>query len=292
MKPRFSAPAAALMLVSALALSGCHAKPIDTPYFGKAADSLRGQQNAREMRQDVSADAALFSGNINEALRLSEISYKANKKDAPTVLRYATLLRKTGNPAKGLAVLHGFATNKAGDPLTNADATFLNEAAADNIALGDFSKAEIFATAALKAQPTKAEETDAYNLMGVALDARGAHKDAEQMFRMALDGWQGNPTSVMNNLGLSLASQGKYDESLSTLRKALVIAPDKTEIARNIDLISKQRDAVIAKAPVTVAKAPVKTVKKPAKKKTVHHHHTVKKATDCKTVTVCNKPAK
>jgi len=298
MKPRFFAPAQkapllALMLVSSLALASCHQKPIDTPYFGKAADSLQGMQNQREYRDTVSSDAALFSGNINEALRLAEISYKADKKDPSTVLRYATLLRKTGKASKAVTVLHGFAINKAGEPKTGADATFLNEAAADFISLGDYPKAETFATAALKSQPTRAEETDAYNVMGVSLDARGKHADAEQMFRMALDGWQGNPTSVMNNLALSLASQGKYDESLTTLRKALVIAPDKTEIARNIDIISKQRDAAIAKAPVPVKKAPAKPVKKTVHKKTVHH--TVKKAVkpaDCKTVTVCNKPAK
>ena len=43
----------------------------------------------------------------------------------------------------------------------------------------------------------------------------------------------------MNNLALCLANQGMFDESLDTLRQALVMAPDKQEVevrARACDL--------------------------------------------------------
>jgi Tfp pilus assembly protein PilF len=69
------------------------------------------------------------------------------------------------------------------------------------------------------------------------------------MFRQALDGWKGDPTSVMNNLGLCVASEGKFDEALDQLRRALVIAPQKEEIARNIVLVEGLRDKVVPKAP-------------------------------------------
>ena len=128
----------------------------------------------------------------------------------------------------------------------------LTEYAASHIALGDFAKGEETLNRVLENSKAAPWHNDAYNLMGVSMDAQGEHKEAEQLFRMALDGWQGDPSSVMNNLGLSLAAVGRFDESLDILRKALVMSPAKSEIARNIQIISDLRGAVIPKAPVDI----------------------------------------
>ena len=71
----------------------------------------------------------------------------------------------------------------------------------------------------LEDKKTARFHADAYNLLGLVLDAKNQHKEAEQNYRQALDGWKGDPTSVMNNLGLCLAAQGQFDESLMMLRQ-------------------------------------------------------------------------
>ena len=58
----------------------------------------------------------------------------------------------------------------------------------------------------------------------------------------------------MNNLAVCLASQGMFDESLTTLRQALVMAPRKQEIANNIQMVSELRLAVLPSAPVSIQK--------------------------------------
>ena len=71
----------------------------------------------------------------------------------------------------------------------------------------------------------------------MTLDARGRHDEAEPYYEQAMDLWQGEPVSVMNNLALNLAHQGYFDESLNLLRQALVIEPDSEKIAANIDFV-------------------------------------------------------
>ena len=277
---RISAPVIALVCGMAL-LSGCtHLNK--APVIGDAVDSMNGQQHLRESRTAIATDDAISAGDLNDALVLAQRDFKMHRHSVPSALRYATLLRKAGKPEGALKILGPFALHDDGTPKGDADGAVLNEIASDDIALGHFDKAETVLNGAMNVPKLKPEETDTYNLMGVALDAQGNHAEAEKMFRMALDGWQGNPTSVMNNLALSLASQGKFDEALSILRKALVMAPDKPEIARNIDIISQLRDSVVTKAKVV-------TVHKKVVKKVTHHHKAVKKQ-DCKTVTVCNPP--
>ena len=56
----------------------------------------------------------------------------------------------------------------------------------------------------------------------------------------------------MNNLGLCLAAQGMFDESLTMLRQALIKAPHKQEIARNIVMVDNLRKALVPTAPVSV----------------------------------------
>lgn len=242
----------ALVMISLLSLSAC--KTVDTPVVGKAADSMMGMRKDTEARLSTAASEAIAAGKTVEAAKLYEDLYKKNKHDKTIALNYAQLLRKTGNPKMASSVLKPFLTTKEGAMIEKADPMLLNEFAASEIALGQMKSAETALNGVLEDEKSENLHADAYNLMGVTLDAQGQHKEAEQMFRLAMDGWKGNPTSVMNNLALCLASQGMFDDSLTTLRRALVMAPDKQEIARNIQIVSDLRDAIVPTAPVVLKK--------------------------------------
>lgn len=246
---------AALLMTALLTVTAC-TKPTDNPI-----DSLMGKRAETRARLTAAADDAVASGKTVEALALYERLYETRPGRKDIALTYAQLLRKTGNPDKALRVLSRF--SGSGDPQIR------NELAAAHIAVGNFTTAEALLSGVLADPAARAYEADAASLMGIVLDARGNHAEAERMFRRALDGWRGDPTPVMNNLGLSLAAQGRFDEALDVLRKALVISKnDKQEIARNIALISDLRATVVVKAPVQIVKkATVVKKKKAAPKK-------------------------
>jgi tetratricopeptide (TPR) repeat protein len=247
----------ALAISSLALLSACKtdvglAKPID---------SLMGKREATEARLSTAAAAAIAQGRAQEALARYEELYNGHARSAEVAVNYAQLLRKTGKIDRAEEVLKPFVRGRNSDVRrAGFDGMVYNEYAAILIAKGDFAGAESILNGVLEDAKAGEFHHDARNLMGVSLDARGQHKEAEQMFRLALDGWQGNPSSVMNNLGLCLASEGMFDESLDTLRRALILAPDKEEIAKNIQIVTALRDKVVKKP----SAAPVKKV--PAKK--------------------------
>jgi len=246
-------PALALVL----ALSAC--KTDEDLTLKSPVNSLRGMReetNAHDMR---AAEDALAAGNTRDALELFRVMHKKKPNNPVFALRFAQLLRKSDKAKQAVVILAPFTLDANGEPLKSAPPELLLELAAADIALGDFGAGEKPLRLVLDDPANSIYFPEAYNLMGVVLDARGAHKDAEDMFQLALAGWKGNPASVMNNLALSLASQGLFDQSLATLRKALVIAPDKQEVARNIQIVTDLRDCVVTKAVV------VKTVKKVVK---------------------------
>lgn len=224
-----------------------------------AVDSMQGKKAETEQRLATAAMDAIAAGKTDEAFVLYEKLYKRSAKDATVSLNYAQLLRKTGRVDEALAVLKPFAAQKgsltAGQPPL---AMMKTEYAAALIARGDFAAAQKLLDTVLMNADAAAFHPDASHLAGIALDAQGNHKAAEKLFRQALDGWQGDPTSVMNNLGLNLASQGMFDESLTTLRRAQIMAPDKAEIAQNIAIVNDLRRAVVPSAPMGIAPAKAK----------------------------------
>ncbi|MEZ0223136.1 MAG: tetratricopeptide repeat protein [Alphaproteobacteria bacterium] len=250
----------ALAITALIALGACapHEKA-QMKMSGKhsAIDSLRGKHTETVERLSTSAQDAIAEGKETEALALYKRLYEEKPKEDVAV-NYAQLLRKTGNPQKASDVLAKFVNGKKAKQGENG--LVLNEYAATQIALGNFDDAAEKLDRVLADGSTTAYQADASNLKGVVYDAQGRHKEAEGLFRVAMEGWEGNPTSVMNNLALCLANQGRFDEALDILRRALVMAPDKQEIARNINLIGDLRTNVVPAAPVKL-KA-VRAVKK------------------------------
>lgn len=239
-----------IAIFSLTLLSSC--KAADTPLVGTAIDSMAGKKAATELRLSTAAAEASARGETAEALRQYEKLYAKNKNDRDIALNYAQLLRKTGNPQRAMIILSPFLLDKEGKEQRKIDPLLLNEYAAVEIELGNLDHATHLADRVLSNAKAPEFHADAKHLKGVALDAQGKHSAAEEMFRQSMESWKGDPTSVMNNLALSLAAQGKFDESLTMLRKALVMAPGKQDIARNIQFVETLRDTIVPKAPIDI----------------------------------------
>jgi Flp pilus assembly protein TadD len=117
-----------------------------------------------------------------------------------------------------------FIEGAAGDPLSQGRA--LLESGYPNEAIAELSVAAV-------AGPDLVE---ANNLLGLAYDRRGQHKQAQEFYERALSVAPLNPR-VLNNLGHSLYLDDRYDESLSRLKTAARLAPADTQVAGNLALV-------------------------------------------------------
>lgn len=175
----------------------------------------------------AAADAAR-KDDTKESLALLEQMYKRDSQKPENALKYASALRKAERYNRANLVLKPFAVKGK-----NSD--ILAEYAAIHSAMGNYSVAEDYAREAVLLKP---DSSQAYHILGVALDAQGHHPQAEVAFRKALDHWTGDPAPVLNNLGLNLAAQGFIDDALDILHKAAAVSPDRGEIERNIRIVS------------------------------------------------------
>ena len=249
-----------LLLSALLSVAACnsnHDQPSDnvsdTPVFGKAINDVTGMHDEKEARLATSANNAIAEGKTKEALLFYSKLYKDHPEQQDTALNYAQLLRKTGKAKEAVKVLSPFINGRSGEIRGNARPIMLNEYAAANIDLGKYQLAEDALNKVLEDQKATRFYPDADNLLGLVLDAKNQHKEAEQYYRQALAGWKGDPVAVMNNLGLCLAAQGEFDESLTVLRQALIKAPNNEEVAANIQMVTALRHDVLPTAPIAMA---------------------------------------
>jgi len=245
---------AIFLLPALLGLTACaNHKISETPVVGPALDSMTGMHDETEARLSTAANNAVAEGKTQEALSFYSKLYKSNPTQ-DTALNYAQLLRKTGKTEQAVKILSHYVYGRDGSIRGSAKPITLNEFAAANIEVGKYDIAEEALNKVLEDNKAAAFHADAENLLGLILSAQNKQKEAEQYYRLALDKWKGDPSSVMNNLGLCLASQGLFDQSLTILRQALIKAPHNEEIARNIEMVTKLRQAVVPKAPISVTK--------------------------------------
>lgn len=170
------------------------------------------------------------SGDTVESMAALEKLYKRDSENPEITARYAKSLRLNGRLNRAMMILRPFAED---DKLDNIDVS--TEYAAISAAAGDYVETENYARRVVLQDP---ESGKGYHLLGIALDAQGKHEQAEKAFRKALDYWAGDPSPVLNNLGLNLASQGFFDEALEKLRQAAATSDGRDEIERNIRIIS------------------------------------------------------
>jgi len=202
------------------------------------------------MRSASINSAAERAANANgetpaKPLAVTEKLYTKDPENPLAALDFARSLRDTKALDKAATVLEPFAKDKA------ASANILTEFSAILLAKGDYPKAQTYAQRAVTQDP---KSFRAYHNLGLALDTQGKQPEAEQAFRKAMDLWQGNPTTIMNNLALNLAAQGYLDESIDLLRRAQTLSPHKTEIERNIRIVTALQQAARGPTPKPVPK--------------------------------------
>ena len=179
---------------------------------------------------EQAANDAKAQGKTEESLSMLESIYKRNSNDEMAATKYAAALRHAGYFKRASLILTPFAAAQGQD-----NAAVLTEYASIQSAMGNYIAAETAAKQAVLADPTSGQ---AYHVLGVALDAQGHHEQAKVAFEKGLDNWEGDPSPILNNMGLNLAALGFIDEAIEVLRRAMATAPNRTEIERNLRIVS------------------------------------------------------
>ena len=219
-------PAVPLLLVTAIiALGGCQTLGIDRTAGDYTPPS-------REQRLDNAIEKAAIQaykgGSASAKLLALEKQYKRNSDKDPYALAYAIGLRQAGYLNRASAILKPFADQE------EATKGIKTEMSMIALGLGDYDNAETYAQGAIIQDPG---DHYAYQNLGIALDAKEMHPEAERAFRKGLEYWEGDPTTIMNNLALNLATQGFIDDAVEVLERAKKISPDRIEIERNLRII-------------------------------------------------------
>lgn len=244
----------ALCISACALLAGCATSASD-PMAGTRADKI----NTALSKAAADAEA---QGARGQSLAYLEQIYKRNSADPMAAVNYAEKLRESDYVDRAALVLAPVANSP------DSPAAAKTEYAAIQLALGNNKGAEEYAQKAVLQDDTDGR---AYHYLGIALDAQGNHVPAEKAFRKALDNWKGDPTPIMNNLALNLASQAFFEEALEILRKAQAVAPDRVEIERNIRIVTALKQSyagVIPKPgpkPVPVTPVHAESVKESVK---------------------------
>lgn len=201
-----------------------------------ACQTLMETRPEREASQAERIDTAIENAAINAAEQGStsaslvalEKQYKRNAENPTYAIAYAKGLRHSQFLNRAKMVLEPFAKE---DP---AAAGAYTEMSMITLGLGNYNSAEKYAQKAVLQNP---EDYEAYQTLGIALDAKEMHPEAERAFRKGLEHWEGDPTTIMNNLALNLATQGFIDEAIEVLERAQELSPDRIEIERNLRII-------------------------------------------------------
>jgi len=186
------------------------------------------------------ASSAARSGNKQQSLTYLEKIYTRKPTDPVAIINFGSALREAKQYEKAATILAPLADDKDGP------ATAKTEYAGVQLALGNNDAAEKYAQ---KAVIQDEQQFRAFHYLGIALDAKGQHPEAERAFKKGLENWQGDPVPIMNNLSLNLASQGHLDEALEILKKAKTLAPKRIEVERNIRIVKALMESYTYTAP-------------------------------------------
>ena len=192
------------------------------------SDAPMSKQDRLDSAIEKAAITASQNGSASATLLALEKQYKRNSTDPAYALSYAKGLRHAGYLNRAALVLEPFA--KPDDAMAGTK----TEMSMIALGVGDYDKAEKYAQQAVIQNPS---DHFAFQNLGIALDAKEMHPEAERAFRKGLEHWQGDPTTIMNNLALNLATQGFIDEAIEVLEKAKALSPDRVEIERNLRII-------------------------------------------------------
>lgn len=212
----------ASLSISVLALGACASTG------GDPNVSNRTEANRLDSILERAAREARASGDKVETLALLEKIYERNQNDAAIATGYGQALREDEQLNRARQILYPFTEGK------NAYPDAVTELAMVQLALGQYKDAELTSRRAVELDPSQGRP---YLALGTALDAQNYHEQAEVAFRKGIDKWKGDPTPIMNNLALNLASQNKLDQAIDMLAKAKEISPGRIELERNLRIV-------------------------------------------------------
>jgi len=248
----FSTP----LLLSVLILSACASGGTgQTTSANSMNPALRSTAIDKAMEKALTQAEA--SGNKQEILALLGQVHNRNPNDSAVATRYAIALREDEQINAAIRTL---TPHTKGEKENVAAVT---EMAMTQLSLGDFEAAESYATRATEMDPKNAR---AYLALGTAQDAQSRHQDAEVSFRKGVKHWKGDPSPILNNLALNLASQGHLEESLALIHKAQKISPGRLELERNRRIISTLLETTGPRPPAPGGKPKTEDVKLPEEK--------------------------
>lgn len=165
-----------------------------------------------------------------------------------SAIRQARELRQAGKKAEALGLL-----DKAAG--ADKDVALIAERGLTALELGQVEKAEKLLA---RAQDAKRPDWRLQSAYGAALSANGKQQDAQAQFAKALANAPDQP-SILNNLALSYALDGKHDEAEKILRQAATRSSDpqaKQNLALILGLKGKTNEAkVIAESTLPADKA-------------------------------------
>lgn len=215
-----------LALIASTALLGaCQTTGSSTP---KSEEDMPTKAERMDAAIEKATAKAAKKGSIPAALATLEKQYKRNSDNPDLALKYAHGLRHAGYLNRASLILSPFAKEQEPAPGVNTEMSMIE------LGLGNYDSAENYAQKAVIQDPT---DHLAYQNLGITLDAKEMHPEAERAFRKGLEHWEGNPTTIMNNLALNLATQGFIDEAIDVLERAQKISPDRIELERNLRII-------------------------------------------------------
>jgi len=224
-----------LFIFGSLIVSACASSPPKAPIVKTTGNSA--VNSARPTLESQSIDKAMrnalanaeASGNTQEIIATLAQIHSRNPQDAIIATRYARSLRENDQINKAQGVLRPFVN--AQTPHVEA----VTEMAMTQLSLGNYQSAKDYA---LQSTIIDSKNARGYLALGTAQDALNDHENAEISFRQGLKNWKGDPSPILNNLALNLASQGHLEESLSLLERAVKISPKRMELERNRRIIA------------------------------------------------------
>jgi len=214
-----------LLLMATVSLAAC--QTTGSSRVSDSKEKISTQDRINNAIEKVAITASK-NGSTSANLIALEKQYKRNSSDPTAALNYARSLRHTGYINRASIILEPFAKDKDAIAGTKTEMSMIA------LGLGNYDLAEKYAQEAVIQDPT---DHFAFQNLGIALDAKEMHPEAERAFRKALENWEGDPTTIMNNLALNLATQGFIDEAIEILEKAKALSPDRIEIERNLRII-------------------------------------------------------
>ncbi len=196
------------------------------PQTGMTAPAGYGKDTTSRAERLVQyCDRLVEKGELVTALGLCARAHEVNPDDPEPLMKVAAIL-KMMNRREAAAETYGALLERHPghqEARYNLGKVYMES--------GQSALASIQFNHAMRSNP---EDPRTYNALGILRDQEGEHEAAQGLYRLALERDPDN-TSVRNNLGLSLALDGKRDEAIDVLAELAVDPAANQTMLRNLE---------------------------------------------------------